>query len=426
MIKISRNKLVYKIQNKPPKEKILSFKDEVSLIKGSKRNFHNIHSYPAKLIPHIPYYFLNNKQYIPKNGIVGDFFCGSGTVLVEASLAGHESIGMDINPLSVLISKVKTTPLQHKSLESDFLLIRRKIKTLKTPTIPDFPYRDYWFSDSTSKKLGLIKHALDSVKLTRNNNNFFKLCFSSIIRNCSNADPRISPPVFSKRMKILYQEGRKIDPVKLFEESMIRNSYRLQFLSNFTKLKKSKVIQGDSTKINNLRNHLDVVITSPPYIDAQKYMRSSKLELYWLGLTNPKSFIKYDKNSIGTEKNNYTIDYDLDGKNLKSVYDLIDFINSRNPRRAYVLKKYLVQIENVLLSIRKSLKSSGKLVLVIGNNKMAGTRIPLDACINDISSELGFHLIEKFVDPIRSRGYMTKRNKKQLMDSERVLVFEKS
>jgi DNA modification methylase len=40
-----------------------------------------------------------------------DLFCGSGTSLVEARLAGLYAHGMDINPLALLLAKVKTTPL---------------------------------------------------------------------------------------------------------------------------------------------------------------------------------------------------------------------------------------------------------------------------------------------------------------------------
>src|SRR3990167_5790646 len=53
----------------------------------------------------------------PKNGILLDNFAGSGTSLVEASLRGVKSVGIDINPLAVLSCKVKTSRYDTNNLE---------------------------------------------------------------------------------------------------------------------------------------------------------------------------------------------------------------------------------------------------------------------------------------------------------------------
>ena len=76
---------------------------------------HGFHKYPAKFIPQIPKWAIG--KYI--NGNEGrtilDPFCGSGTTLVEGLLANHNVIGIDIDPLSSLISKTKVTPVNPKS-----------------------------------------------------------------------------------------------------------------------------------------------------------------------------------------------------------------------------------------------------------------------------------------------------------------------
>ncbi|MFQ6056141.1 MAG: DNA methyltransferase, partial [Methanosarcinales archaeon] len=68
---------------------------------------HGLHQYPARMIPQIPH------QLIPKFSKTGDLildpFSGSGTVLAESILYGRYAIGVDINPLACLISKVKST-----------------------------------------------------------------------------------------------------------------------------------------------------------------------------------------------------------------------------------------------------------------------------------------------------------------------------
>jgi hypothetical protein len=66
-----------------------------------------IHLYPAKLLPHIAAFFLASSELSSKGDKVLDPFSGSGTVLLEALLAGRSPIGADSNPLARLISKVK-------------------------------------------------------------------------------------------------------------------------------------------------------------------------------------------------------------------------------------------------------------------------------------------------------------------------------
>jgi len=78
----------------------------------TKDHVHGLHPYPARMIPQIA-------QKLIEVSIKGDYdhqlivdpFCGSGTVLTEALLANHQAIGIDINPLAVLLAKVRSKPL---------------------------------------------------------------------------------------------------------------------------------------------------------------------------------------------------------------------------------------------------------------------------------------------------------------------------
>jgi hypothetical protein len=90
----------------------VNFRSVFPLLNGNDRYSHSIHPYPAKLIAHIPYFFLNSRKYIKQGEIVLDPFCGSGTTLLEASLSGINAYGADANPLARLISKCKTNVLK--------------------------------------------------------------------------------------------------------------------------------------------------------------------------------------------------------------------------------------------------------------------------------------------------------------------------
>jgi DNA modification methylase len=71
---------------------------------------HDYHRYPAKFIPQLA------ERLIKENSYPGDLMCdpfmGSGTTLLEAIINSRRAYVSDINPVSVLISKAKTTPIE--------------------------------------------------------------------------------------------------------------------------------------------------------------------------------------------------------------------------------------------------------------------------------------------------------------------------
>ena len=84
---------------------------------------HNIYSYHAKFNPNIPKEFI--KKYSCEGDLVLDPFCGSGTTLLEGLKLKRNVIGVDISPIGILCSKVKTAvydkdiiaKLSHKVLD---------------------------------------------------------------------------------------------------------------------------------------------------------------------------------------------------------------------------------------------------------------------------------------------------------------------
>jgi hypothetical protein len=89
----------------------VSFRALASEVGVGDRLTHLVHPYPAKLLRSIPAFFLSVRELAPEGSVVWDPFCGSGTVLLEALSAGFDSVGLDVNPLATLISRVKTRQL---------------------------------------------------------------------------------------------------------------------------------------------------------------------------------------------------------------------------------------------------------------------------------------------------------------------------
>ena len=75
--------------------------------RATNNPLHNYHSFPAKFPPELPRSFILELTN-PKD-IVLDPMLGSGTTILEAFLINRHAIEFDIDPLALLISKVKTS-----------------------------------------------------------------------------------------------------------------------------------------------------------------------------------------------------------------------------------------------------------------------------------------------------------------------------
>lgn len=396
--------------------KSLNLKEKISKDLKNKRN-KGSHPYAAKMVNHIPSYFLSKED---ENIVVLDPFCGSGTVLKEASKRGMISYGMDINPLARLISKVETSNINEKHISKKLNQIKNKFHTLK-PMKKDFLNIDYWFSKNIQKDLSKLKKAIDTIPKGKYKE-FFYICFSAIVRKVSYADPKISPPVKSKEMRKEIEKGFERDVWGCFERQVKKAA---RDLKQNHPLIKTKIIGNDARKINLPKSSIDLVITSPPYINAQKYFRSTQLELYWLGLVDNKKLKSLDKKMIGTER--------IKVKDYKE-FRLIGFRETDKILKRYKNDKKIAQIifqyyTSMILAIKeiyRVLEKNGKLIFVIGDNNIRGKVVPSGKVFQEVLMKTGFKLDKIYFDEIKNYSLMTKRNKTaDIIKKEWVIVAKK-
>jgi hypothetical protein len=172
----------------------VSFRDLVPQMCSSNRFTHQIHPYPAKLLPNIPYFLLYTECFCSQEGVVLDPFCGTGTVLLEAVLSGRNAFGADSNPIARLISSVKSNYINPKYLQSELERLVNNVNDNKDEPIPDFPNRDYWFSAHVQRQINNLLNSIRNIK-EQAVRRFFLVCLSNIIKRVSYADPRIYVPV---------------------------------------------------------------------------------------------------------------------------------------------------------------------------------------------------------------------------------------
>ena len=105
---IPKSTKIYELNNAFPADKKIPLGKEFRLLTNNvSYSTHTIHKYPSKFIPQVPHWAIQKYLKDVPNSYVFDLMCGSGTTMLEAFLQNKNSVGVDVDPLACLISKVK-------------------------------------------------------------------------------------------------------------------------------------------------------------------------------------------------------------------------------------------------------------------------------------------------------------------------------
>jgi len=278
---------------------------------------HGFHQYPARMHPEIATRLIQ-KYSTGSKTVVLDPFMGSGGVLVESMLHGNNSIGIDLNPFAVLLSKVKTTPLNPKKLEKTLEDIQRtandnyknKVTFENTPDKLDL---SFWYPKDPIKKLPILKNTINQIK-NKSIQEFFLICFSFTTRRTSFQKNSVYKIY---RMKPELRAEFEPDTFKKFTEICKKNIQNMNDFNRESKKQKSKAfpILGDSRDIakqfSKIPNDIlddgkaHLVVTSPPYGDhgtTVAYGQFSKHPGLWLDLKEKEELLSVDSNGLGGRK----------------------------------------------------------------------------------------------------------------------------
>lgn len=408
---------------------------------STERYTHLIHTYPAKLLPQIPYVFLNSSLIYPRdnNVVVADPFCGSGTVLLEAALCGYDSIGADVNPLARLIAKVKTRPICPNKLNAALVKINRAITYIKKADIPAVVNISYWYNEQTIYELSKLRKAIAQIEPIAIRE-FMQVCFSVCARKVSLADPRMNVPV-----KINADRKHKYGPHYAQLEKHIRDLSNISVRDRF-----NRIVARNIERITTLHQHFkrnpkvalfrnaiglerhksiaeaNIIITSPPYGGAQKYIRTSSLSLGWLDMAYEGELRALERTVIGREHYSSSEVGQRYSTGISQADEILEQVADHNRLRAHIAFSYLHEMEAALKSMYETLTRGGNLILVVAPNVVCGRHFDTPEFLEAIAQRVGFATRFKLVDHIKSRGLMTKRNKTaNIIASEVVLCMRK-
>ena len=344
-----------------------------------------LHPYPAKFIPEIPRKLI--EAYRPADGTaVLDPFCGSGTTLSEAQALGLSSIGVDLNPIAVLMSRVKTAPLP-QSANQALLSVLEMARANPTPAVPDIPRLDHWFRTEVQLAVaGLAAAILSQPSAVRD---LLRLTLSSIIVRVSNQDS-------DTRYAAVEKQVTREDVFRLFARAGDRIVKALHARPD--PLAQSDVIEADVLSLApcKIARPVGLVVTSPPYPNAYEYWLYHKYRMWWLG---------FDPLTV----------------KAREIGARAHFFKGANSHTA---DDFVRQMSGVLALIEQVLVKGGHACFVVGRSRIQGEMVDNAAIIAEAGFARGFRetmRAERVLAPTRKSFNLSHANIK----TETVLVLRK-
>lgn len=400
---------------------------------------HSFHRYYGKLIPAIPRAFI--RELTKEGDLVFDPFSGSGTTALEAKFLNRSFFGVEINPLSVLISQAKTNQYDHQKLEKLYNYFEENLfsenSKIEDSDIPFVINKDHWFKDYVQRDLVLLKRvshkALEEIFNLKDRKTYSQLIdgtISAVVKSVSNADTRHVFPGFSKRMRALEEQGK--NEKNVFQTFLRAFKKRIKQLTQVGNHSVSiKIIEDDSSSFEatKYKNTVDLVVTNPPYISSVRYAETLKLELYWMEvIKNQAEYSSLSSKIIGNDK----IGKELYKIKHHTKYDFINQIIDEmfviDPKNARVIYDYFQLMDRVIDNIHTVLKPGKYFVMKISDSKIRKQNIETGYLLTKMAETKGFKLHDVFSDKIdeNSRSLTTARNSySDIILSDYIVIWEK-
>ena len=400
--------------------KLISFRELVPEIKDTGYLTHAIFYYPAKFIPHVVRYAL--ESFTKEGDWVVDPFAGSGTVGVEAYLCKRNAFLLDLNPLLNYMIPLKV-PTENGQLHEDCLSqMLDGLEASDNHFTPAWSNLAYWYPpemlEVLSRYWGFIKNS--------ERNTYTAIVESTLLKaskHFSYAEHR-TPKLFRSKSKRKYVEELLQADWEEKLKGMIRN-HSLETLRNMNDFavltdRHNNCVAfkgGVDSSYYPFQQEFDALITSPPYLQAQEYMRTVKMELFWLGY-NDEDIRKLSRLEIPYRKADRLVQTPTLEK-IRSELTRADLVK--------LLDSYFCHTINALENAMSQLKANGTACIFIGNPLIDGIKVEIWRILMEYFTDTGYFFESLYEDRIKNRQlFGTRKNKNpDGMKSEFLLILRK-
>lgn len=408
---------------------------------------HDLHEYRGKFFPQLVRSLINISG-VSDGALVLDPMCGSGTTPCEAVASRRAAIGVDLNPLSVLIAGVKASV---PALDPDNFRKNGhgRLDKFKFPSAEpakvwgenDLRYLGMWFDLCAISDLASIISEIDKIKLPAYRD-LFRVFLSNIVRSVSwqkATDLRV-------RKEILpYEQGTAQERFLVEANSQIDRIYPYLCVLKRTGPANVEIRRGNAVDVASIfperRGTVDLLITSPPYATALPYLDTDRLSLIVLGLLSRKSHGDAERDMVGTrevserERREAWAAYEVRKDELPTeISGLIDWIAAVNHREGVgfrrrnlpaLLGKYFLSMLDAMRSARELMRPGALGYYVVGNNstEVDGQKIeiPTDRFLFELGAAAGWTPVEQIpMELIASRDIFRENRG----SSETILCFQ--
>ncbi len=428
---------------------------------GSDYASHNFHSFPAKFPPQLPRKFIQSLTSL--GDVVLDPMMGSGTTLLEAFLLGRYGVGFDIDPLALLLTKTKVTPLNARQVATVGKEIVGRVRLAINGRRSELEkglaerwdsktrsFVDYWFSYEIQIVLLALANEIEQIADKRIRA-FFELIFSAIIITKSggvslafdlaHTRPHRAKVVIdetgeiiigsdlidkpTRRIRLLTKKLRS--PLEEFEKRILQNLKGLPqkekdeqqpFLEGLFEPEPDRFVPcitvGNAQSLPLDNDSIDLIVTSPPYAsNAIDYMRAHKFSLVWLG---------YPIDDLGEKRKEYIGGEAITGfafeKLPERTTEIVADIACQDRKRGQVLRRYYSEMTRALREMFRVLKPGKAAIVVVGNSIMRGKDTETQACLSEIGQAIGFQVPKTGVRHLDRNRRMMPAGMKLDLDSQ--------
>lgn len=413
-------------------------------------NIHRLFLYPAMMIPPAQKAILDIiTRFLPENSNMIDPFMGASTSLLPCMELGLNVYGQDINPFAVLLSKVKTGPLDSVLFGKRSEVIQSRIeKDISEEVAIPFSNIDKWFKKNIQIELSRIRRAImseENIHVRR----FFWVVMAETIRLTSNdrtstfklhqrSQEDIKKRNISAKEEFLKLSQRSIDDIEKFKNKLEKLSLIEEKQKNYKGT--AHVKWGNTMEEINSSSTFSLLVSSPPYGDNQTtvtYGQHSYLPLQWIDGKDIDEHIDYDylrttqeidRKSLGGKIDQQSIAYQWQIMLDKSEH-LKSFVHRFEEKDHIKLNKviaFIYDFYRCLDVILPKLNKDAFLIWTIGNRHVAKKEVPNDKILIDLMEDRHISLIYE-AERVISNKIMPSRNKTtKTMTKEKILIFQKT
>ena len=328
-----------------------------------------IHPFPARMAPEVAFAVVGESARAMR---VLDPMCGSGTVLSLGVHHGHKVTGYDIDPLAVLMARVATQPVDTDAVSD---LAEECLTTARRARVTDGRWSDdetrafarYWFGDRQRTQLVRLSRAVNDLEAGPERD-ALQVGLSRLIVTKS---PRAS----------LAADTAHSRPHRVLDESDfdVYGGFRTSVAAMISTLEAralagtASISRGDARDKNLFSpSSFDLVVTSPPYLNAIDYLRGHRMALVWLGhtLSELRSIRSTSIGSEAARRGDPTEAHeDLVARAVKEA-------NQLDLRIQRLVGRYAHDMLELASNVHDCLVDGGLAVLVVADSVLKGRRIP--------------------------------------------------